>query len=131
MDEIYLGVYIWSGRVILEEDGMEGFKIFWGRCLEENGVQAFGSFWGRYLEEDGVEDFVSLNVKLKVFSIFKSFKRDFGIHISFKIYFPLNSLGMMDLGIHICFDFTFWVVDLWGLLNNFSLFPFTFWLDGI
>ena len=35
-----------------------------------------------FLEGDGVEAFGSLNVNFEVFSIFKSFKKDLGIHIA-------------------------------------------------
>ena len=41
MDEIGWGFDVWNGRKLLEEDGVEGFKIFWGRCLEEYKVEAF------------------------------------------------------------------------------------------
>ena len=58
----------------MEEDGVEGFETFLGRC------------WG----EDEVEAFGSLNVNFDLSSIFKSFKRDLGIHIAF--YFSLDAL---------------------------------------
>ena len=73
-DEIALGLDVWGGREILEEDGVEGFEIVLGRCFKEDEVEAFGS----------------LNVKFEVSSIFKSFKRDLGIHIA--LYFPLDTL---------------------------------------
>ena len=56
MDEIAWGWDVWSSGVIMEEDGMEGFKILLWTCLEE----------------DEVEDFGSLNVNFDLFSIFKS-----------------------------------------------------------
>ena len=67
MDEIGWGFDVWNGRKLLEEDGVEGFRIFWGRCLEEDEFKVFGS----------------LNVNFDLFSKFKSFKRELGIHIAF------------------------------------------------
>ena len=68
--------------------------------------------WGLYiwgsraiLEEDGVEAFGSLNVNFEVFSIFKSFKKDLGIHIALYFSFYLDAWecisSMMDLQTHI------------------------------
>ena len=78
------------------------------------------------MEENGVEAFGILNVNLDLFSIFKSFKRDLGIHIDFEIYFPLDTLecisSVMDLGTHIFFNLALWVVDLCAILNKFSFF---------
>ena len=68
--------------------------------------------WGsrEILEEDGVEAFGSLNVNFEVFSIFKSFKRDLGIHIALD--FSFNALeqnsSTMGLGTHIFFDLAIW-----------------------
>ncbi len=58
--------------------------------MEKSGVEGFGIILGRFLEEDGMETFGSLNVNFEIFSIFKSFKRDLGIHIALD--FP-RSLG--------------------------------------
>ena len=81
-----------------------------------------------------MEDFGSLNDNFEVFSIFKFFKRDLGIHIALDFSFPLDALehisSMIDLGTHIFFDLALWVVDLCGLLNNCSFFSFTCQLDG-
>ena len=89
MDEINWVLDVWGSIAILEEDGVEGFEIVLGRCLEEAKVETFGS----------------LNVNFEVFSIFKSFKRDFGIHIALDFSFSLDAWecisSMMDLGIHI------------------------------
>ena len=71
MEEIALGLDVWGSKRILEVDG----------------VKVFGSFLGRFLEEDEVEAFGSLNAKFEVFSIFKSFKRDLGIHIALDFIF--------------------------------------------
>ena len=43
MDEIAWGLDVWGSREILEEDGVEGFETFLGRCWGEDGVEAFGS----------------------------------------------------------------------------------------
>jgi hypothetical protein len=73
----------------LEEGGVEGFQTLLGRCWEEDGVEAFGS----------------LNANFDLFSIFKSFKRDLGIHIAFD--FSLDALenisSIIDLRTHIFF----------------------------
>ena len=110
MEEIAWGLDVWGRKEILEEDGVEGFEIGLGRCLEEDEVEAFGS----------------LNVNLDLFLIFKSFKRDLGIHINFELSFSFDSLEcislMMNLGTHIFFDFTFWIVNLYGRLNVFLSF---------
>ena len=94
MDEIAWDLDVWGSREILEEDGVEGFEIVLDIILEEDGVEAFGS----------------LNVNFEVFSIFKSFKRDLGIHIAFD--FPFNDLehnsSTMGLGTHIFFDLAIW-----------------------
>ena len=85
-------------------------------------MESFGSFLERFFEEDEVEAFRSLNVNFELFSIFKSFKRNLGIHIALDFSFPLDALehisSMMDLGTHIFFDLSLWVVDFCGLLNN-------------
>ena len=73
MDEIAWGLDLWGSREILEEDGVEGFEIVLDIFLEEDGVEAFGS----------------LNVNFEVFSIFKSFKRDLGIHLALYFSFSL------------------------------------------
>ena len=53
---------------------------------------SLGTWNGRkILEEDEVEVFGSLNVNFEVFSIFKSFKRDLGIHIAFDFSFSLDA----------------------------------------
>ena len=125
----------------MQHDGVIMEEIVWGldvwgskRILEGDGVEVFGSFLGRFLEEYGVEAFGSLNANFEVFSIFKSFKKDLGIHIALDFSFPLDALecisSMMDLGANIFFDLALWVVDLCGLLNNYSFFSFTYQLDG-
>ena len=72
----------------------------------EGRFEGFEIFLGRFLEEDGVEGFGSLNVNFELFSIFRSFKRDLGIHIDFN--FSLDALEhtslIMDLEIHTYFD---------------------------
>ena len=78
--------------------------------MEEYGVEGFEIVVDIFFEEDGVEAFGSLNVNFEVCSIFKSFKRDLGIHIAFD--FPFNALehnsSTMGLGIHIFFDLAIW-----------------------
>ena len=117
MDEVCWGLDVWGGRKDLEKSGVEGFGIFLGRFLEEDGIEAFGS----------------LNVNFEIFSIFKSFKRDLGIHIALD--FP-HSLGvweclciMMDLGTHIFFGLALWVVDLCSLFCEFYFLVFTCQLE--
>ena len=117
MDEKAWGLDVWGSREILEEDGVKGFEIVLDIFLE-----------------DGVEAFGSLNVNFEVFSIFKSFKWDLGIHIALYFYFSLDvweriSL-MMDLGTHIFFVLALLIVDLCGLFCAFSFFSFTCRLDG-
>ena len=118
MDEIAWGLDVWGSREILEEDGVEGFEI----VLDI------------FLEEDGVERFGSLNVNFEVFSIFKSFKRDLGIHIALYFSFSLDALerisSKMDLGTHIFFGLALWEVNLSSLLNFFPFLAFTCLLDG-
>ena len=60
--------------------------------LEVYGAEGFESFLGRRLLEDGMEPFGSWNVNSDLFSNFKSFKRDLGIHIAFEFSFPLDAL---------------------------------------
>ena len=118
MDEIAWGLDAWGGR----------------RDLEKSGVEGFGIFLGRFLEEDGMEAFGSLNVNFEVFSIFKSFKRDLGIHIALDFSCSLGAWecisSMIDLGTHICFDLALLTVDLCGLFCAFSFLVFTCRLDG-
>ena len=68
--------------------------------------------WGsrEILEEDGVEAFGSLNVNFEIFWIFKSFKRDLGIHIALDFLFNAleHSSSTMSLGTHIFFDLAIW-----------------------
>ena len=117
MDEIAWGLDVWGSREILEEDGVEGFEI----VLDI------------FLEEDGVEAFESLNVNFEVFSIFKSFNCDLGIHIALDFSFSLDAWecisSMMDLGTHIFFGLALWVVDLCSLFCAFSFLIFTCWLE--
>ena len=75
MNEIASSLNVGGSREILEEDGVEDFEIVLGRCLEENEVEAFGR----------------LNVNFDLFSIFKSFKRDLGIHIALDFSFSLDA----------------------------------------
>ena len=118
MDEIAWGLDVWGSRAILEEDGVEGFGIVLDIFLKEDGGEAFGS----------------LNVNFEVFSIFKSFKWDLGIHIALDYYFSLDAWEhislMMDLGTHIFFGLALLIVDLCGLFCAFSFFSFTCRLDG-
>ena len=103
---------------MLEEDGVEDFERFLGRCLEEDRVEAFGS----------------LNVNFEVFSIFKSFKWDLGIHIALEFSFYLDSWerisSMIDLGTHIFFDLALLIMELCGLFSAFSFLAFTCRLNG-
>ena len=115
IDEIAWGWDVWSSKVILEEDGMEGFKILLWTCLEE----------------DKVEAFESLNIKFEVFSIFNSFKKDLGIHIDLESSLDvLEHISLvMDLGTHTFFGLALWIVDLCDLFCVFSFLAFTCQLE--
>ena len=84
MDEIAWGLDVWGSREILEVYGVEGFEIVVDIFFEEDGVEAFGS----------------LNVNFELFSIFKSFKWDLGIHIALEFSLSLDAWehisSMMD-----------------------------------
>ena len=86
------------------------------------------------MEEGGVEAFGSLNVNLDLFSIFKSFKRDLGIHIALDFSFSLDASEcislMMDLGTHIFLELALSIVDLCGRFCASSFLAFTCRLDG-
>ena len=67
------------------------YEVASRESLEEDGVKGFEIVLDIFLEEDGVEAFGSLNVNFEVFSIFKSFKRDLGIHIALDFSFSLDA----------------------------------------
>ena len=131
MHEIGWGFDVWNGWKILVEDGVEGFKFFWGRCLEEDEVEVFGS----------------LNLNFTCCSTLDSLKRDFRIHIAIGFSFLFDDLeriySMMNFGTHtylvvffldMSFDFmplcrleeTRWSSFLDGFLNFFFFLYWTF-----